>query len=137
MCNLRKASLSNNGNFNFSGICHFFFYTSSDTLGQYIRFLICSHIRNNNQLNFRQVSPTCDEELIKKQKIKEKISPKKISLYLAIKKAASISKKHHNSLIIGSDTTIDLNNKMVEKAKNIKEAKKKHSSLYNKLGSCV
>ncbi len=89
-------------------------------------------ILKNNQLNFRQVSPTCDEELIKKQKIKEKISPKKISLYLAIKKAASISKKHHNSLIIGSDTTIDLNNKMVEKAKNIKEAKKKLNKLSGK-----
>ena len=40
-------------------------------------------ILKNNKLNFRRVSPKCDEELIKKQKIREKLSPKKISLYLA------------------------------------------------------
>ena len=82
-------------------------------------------ILQNNKLNFKQVPPACDEELIKKKKIKEKISPRKISLCLAINKASSISKKHYNSLVIGSDTTIDLNNKIIEKARNIKEAKKK------------
>ena len=92
------------------------------------RFLILK----NNKLNFRRVSPTCDEELIKKKKIKEKISPKKLSLCLAINKAASISKKYYNSLVIGSDTIIDLNNKIVEKARNIEEAKKKLSKLSGK-----
>ena len=82
-------------------------------------------ILKNNKLNFRRVSPTCDEELIKKQKINEKLPPKKISLCLAKSKAASISKKYYNSLVIGSDTIIDLNNKIVEKARNIEEAKKK------------
>ena len=92
------------------------------------RFLILK----NNKLNFLQVSPSCDEELIKKKKIKEKISPKKISLYLAIKKAASISKKYYNSLVIGSDTVIDLNNKIVEKARSTEEAKKKLTKLSGK-----
>ena len=86
-------------------------------------------ILKNNKLNFRRISPTCDEEKIKKKIIKEKFSPKKISLYLAINKAASVSKKHYNSLVIGSDTTIDLNNKIIEKARNIKEAKKKLNKL--------
>ena len=89
-------------------------------------------ILKNNKLNFQQVSPVCDEELIKKKKIKEKVPPKKISLYLAIKKAASISKIHHNSLVIGSDTIIDLNNKIIEKAKNIEEAKKKTQQTLGK-----
>ena len=89
-------------------------------------------ILKNNKLNFRRISPNCDEETIKKKKIKEKISPKKISLCLAINKAASISKKHYNSLVIGSDTIIDLNNKIIEKAKNIKEAKKKLNKLSGK-----
>ena len=87
------------------------------------------HILKNNKLNFRRVSPTCDEEVIKKKKIKEKLSPKKISLCLAKNKAASISKKYYNSLVIGSDTIIDLNNKIIEKAKNIKEAKIKLNKL--------
>ena len=86
-------------------------------------------ILKNNKLNFQQVSPTCNEKLIKKQKIKEKLPPKKISLCLAINKAASISKNHHNSLVIGSDTIIDLNNKIIEKARNIEEAKKKLNKL--------
>ena len=72
------------------------------------------------------------KSLIKKKKIKEKISPKKISLCLAKSKAASISKKYYNSLVIGSDTTIDLNNKMVEKARNIEEAKKNSKNSQEK-----
>ena len=89
-------------------------------------------ILKNNKLNFRRVSPTCDEELIKKKKIKEKISPKKISLCLAINKAASVSNKYYNSLVIGSDTIIDANNKIVEKARNIEDAKKKLKKLSGK-----
>ena len=89
-------------------------------------------ILKNNKLNFQQVSPVCDEEAIKREKIKEKLSPKKISLCLAINKAASVSKKYYNSLVIGSDTTIDLNNKIIEKARNIKEAKKKLKKLSGK-----
>ncbi len=92
------------------------------------RFLILK----NNKLNFRRVSPTCDEETIKKKKIKEKISPKKISLCLATIKAASVSKRYCNSLVIGSDTVIDLNNNMIQKARNIKEAKKKLNKLSGK-----
>ena len=89
-------------------------------------------ILKNNKLNFRRISHTCDEEIIKKKKIKEKISPKKISLCLAISKAASVSKKHYNSLVIGSDTIINLNNKIVEKARNIEDAKKKLNKLSGK-----
>ena len=83
------------------------------------------YILKKNKLNFRCISPICDEKLIRKQKIKKKISPKTISLCLAKNKATSISKKNHKSLVIGSDTIIVLNKKIVEKAKNIKEAKKK------------
>ena len=103
-----------------------------------IKFILASNsksrffILKNNKLNFRRISPICDEGAIKKQKVKEKMSPKKISLCLAIKKAASISKKYYNSLVIGSDTIIDLNNKIVEKARNIEEAKKKLSKLSGK-----
>ena len=89
-------------------------------------------ILKNNKLNFRRISPTCDEEAIKKKKRKEKLSPKKISLCLAKNKAASISKKYYNSLVIGSDTIIDLNNKIIKKARNTEEAKKKLRELSGK-----
>ena len=89
-------------------------------------------ILKNNKLNFRQVSPACNEELIKRQKIKEKTTPKKISLCLAKHKAASISVFKKNYLVVGSDTTIELNTKIIEKARNIKEAKKKLKKLSGK-----
>ena len=60
------------------------------------RFILASNsksrffILKKNKLSFRRISPTCDEELIKKQKIKKKISPKTISLCLAKSKALSI-----------------------------------------------
>ena len=52
-----------------------------------------SFILNNNNLNFIQMPPDCDEELIKKQNIRKKVSLKKISLYLAKSKAQSVSIK--------------------------------------------
>ena len=95
------------------------------------RFLILK----NNKLNFYCVSPTCDEELIKKQKFDKKISPKNLSLYLAKKKALSISKNKQNHLVVGSDTVIEFNKKIVKKAKNVYEAKKKLIKLSGKKNS--
>ena len=89
-------------------------------------------ILKKNKLNFQCISPTCNETLIKKQKIKKKISPKTISLCLAKNKAISISKKNQNSLVVGSDTIIELNNKIIARAKNINEAKKKLNKLSGK-----
>ena len=82
-------------------------------------------ILNNNNLNFIQMPPDCDEELIKKQNIRKKVSLKKISLYLAKSKAQSVSIKRRNTLVVGSDTIIDLNYNMIEKVKTISDAKKK------------
>ena len=90
------------------------------------------YILKKNKLNFRCVSPSCDEKLIRNQKIKKKISPKTISLCLAKNKAISISEKNYKSLVVGSDTIIELNKKIVEKAKNTKEAKKKLIKLSGK-----
>ena len=67
-----------------------------------------SFILNNNNLNFIQIPPDCDEELIKKQNIRKKVSLKKISLYLAKSKAQSVSIKRKQTLVVGSDTIIDL-----------------------------
>jgi len=91
-----------------------------------------SFILNNNNLNFIQIPPDCDEELIKKKNIRKKISLKKISLILAKSKAQSVSIKRKNTLVVGSDTIIDLNNKMIEKARTISDAKKKLQGLVGK-----
>ena len=92
------------------------------------RFLILK----NNKLNFYCIAPTIDEEFIKKQKFDDNISPKNLSLYLAKKKALSISKNKQNHLVVGSDTVIEFNKKIVKKAKNTHEAKKKLVKLSGK-----
>ena len=89
-------------------------------------------ILKNNKLNFYKISPTCNEELLKKQLIKKKTSPIKISLILAKAKAKNVSQKKKNCLVVGSDTVIELNRKIIHKAKNLKEAKKTLTKLSGK-----
>ena len=95
-----------------------------------IKFILASNsesrflILKNNKLNFHQFSPICNEKKIKKQLINNKTPPNKTSLILAKAKAKSISKNKKNCLVVGSDTVIEFNKKIVNKAKNLKEAKK-------------
>jgi len=82
-------------------------------------------ILRNNRLNFYQISPTCNEDQLKKQKAYKNIPLKKIPLMLAKAKAQSISQNKKDFLVVGSDTIIEFNGKIVEKANNIKNARKK------------
>ena len=66
-------------------------------------------ILKKNKLNFKCISPTCDENIIIKQKIKKKVLPQTISLCLAKKKAISVCKNNKNSLVVACDTIIELN----------------------------
>ena len=81
-------------------------------------------------LKFKTKKHTCDEDKYKKELVKKNCSPKKISLFLAKEKAKSIKLK--NEIIIGSDTVISFNDKMIEKAKSLKEAEKKLKKLSGK-----
>ena len=89
-------------------------------------------ILKNNKLSFIQIKPKCDEEAEKKIISKKKLSAPSTSLALAKLKAISISKIKKNKIVIGSDTVIELNKKIISKAKNTKEAKKKLSLLSGK-----
>jgi len=82
-------------------------------------------ILKNTGLSFSRYAPLCDETKLKKELLIKKTTPKKISLELARLKAFSISKKAKNEIIVGSDTVILINKKILNKAKNLKEAKKK------------
>ena len=79
----------------------------------------------NAGLNFTTTKPLCDEESIKKKLIEKNINLKKIPLVLAREKALSVSNQNPNKLIVGSDTIIFFQNKIINKAKNLTEAKKK------------
>ena len=83
-------------------------------------------------LNFSKQKPLCDEEDIKKRLLKKTINQKQIPRQLAKEKALSVSLKKTNHLVVGADTIIIFNNKIINKAKTINEAKKKLQILSGK-----
>ena len=86
----------------------------------------------NAGLNFTKTSPLCDEENIKKQLIKKSTKQKKLPKLLAREKALSVSFKKTECLVVGSDTIIIFNNKIINKAQTFDEAKKKLQKLSGK-----
>ena len=90
------------------------------------------NLLKKNKLCFTRVKPICNENIIKKKLLEKKYSPKSISLELARIKAKSISLNKKNQLIVGSDTVISIGGLLLDKAKNIKDAKKKLLQLSNK-----
>ena len=63
-----------------------------------------------------------DEDLVKESLLKENASPKLISKSLAELKANKISQKKNGSLVLGADSIINLNEKIVSKPLNRDEA---------------
>ena len=82
-------------------------------------------ILKNTGLSFSKHAPLCDENKLKKKLLIKKNTPKKISLELARSKAFSVSKKIKNKIVVGSDTVIFINQKILNKAKSLNEAKNK------------
>ncbi len=79
----------------------------------------------NAGLNFVKQKPLCNEDYIKKKLLKKNTNKKRIPSLLAKEKALSISAKKPNSLVVGSDTIIIFENKIINKANTLEEAKKK------------
>ena len=86
----------------------------------------------NVGLSFFTEKPLCDEEYIKNQLLKKGVDKKKLSKLLAEAKALSVSKKNKKILVVGSDTIILFDNKIINKAKTINEAKIKLKKLSGK-----
>jgi len=78
------------------------------------------------------MKPVCNEEIIKKKLLIKKYSPKLISLELSRTKAKSIGLKKINKLVVGSDTVISINGYLLDKASNIRGAKKTLLTMSNK-----
>jgi len=89
-------------------------------------------VLKNAGLCFIKKTPLCNEENIKKNLIKQKIKKENFPKCLAKEKALSVSKKNPNILVVGSDTIIIFQNQIINKAKNLKEAKKKLKKLSGK-----
>ena len=86
----------------------------------------------NVGLSFFTVKPLCDENHIKEQLLKKKINIRNLPKLLAEAKASSVSKINTKHLVVGSDTIILFNNKLINKATTIEEAKKKLLKLSGK-----
>ena len=79
-------------------------------------------ILEKNQITCFVEPSNIDEDLVKGSLLREKASPEIISKNLAELKANKISQKRHNNLVLGADSVIDLNGKIISKPLNRKEA---------------
>ena len=79
-------------------------------------------ILNSNDINCKVVPSNVDEDSIKMSLIKENATPEIISKNLAEIKANKISAKFVNKLVIGADSVIDLEGKVISKPVNRNEA---------------
>ena len=79
-------------------------------------------ILNENGISCEVVPANIDEEQIKESLLKEKASPEIISKNLAELKANKVSEKKPDELVLGADSVIDLNGKLVSKPTKREEA---------------
>ena len=86
----------------------------------------------NAGLKFFSEKPLCNEDYIKDQLLKKNTKKTNLPKLLAKAKALSVSENNTKYLVVGSDTIILFNNTIINKAKTMKEAKKKLQKLSGK-----
>ena len=79
-------------------------------------------ILEENNIKCEIIPSNIDEDSIKESLIKEKAIPEIISKNLAELKANKISEKKPNELVLGADSVIDLNGKLISKPTNREKA---------------
>ena len=79
-------------------------------------------ILEENQIKCIAEPSNVDEDSIKDSLLKENATPEIISKNLAELKANKISQKNNDNLVLGADSVIDLNGKIISKPTNRKEA---------------
>jgi septum formation protein len=89
-------------------------------------------ILSTNGIHCRVVRSNVDEDSVKISLSRDKASPEIISKNLAELKANKVSAKFSNELVIGADSVIDLNGKVISKPNNRNEALEILKSLNGK-----
>ena len=89
-------------------------------------------ILDNNGFNCEVVPSNLDEDMVKKSLIRENATPEIISKNLAELKANKVSQKKPNKIVIGADSVIDLNGKIISKPSSRTEALEILRNLNNK-----
>ena len=89
-------------------------------------------ILNNNKIDCIAVPSNIDENAIKDSMLKEKASPEDVSKNLAELKANRVSQKRPEDIVIGADSVIDLEGKIISKPSNREGALEILERLNNK-----
>ena len=89
-------------------------------------------ILENNQIRCIVEPSNVDEDSVKESLLSEKATPEIISKNLAELKANKVSQKRTENLVLGADSVIDLNGKIISKPINRSEALKILKSLNGK-----
>ena len=79
-------------------------------------------ILNKNGIDCEVIPANIDEDQIKESLLKEEATPKLISKNLAELKANKVSEKKFNEIVLGADSVIDLDGKLISKPTNREEA---------------
>ena len=89
-------------------------------------------ILNKNGLDCEVEPSNVDEDIVKESLAKEKATPEIISKNLAELKANKVSQKNPNRIVLGADSIIDLEGRIISKPTSRNEALKILKSLNNK-----
>lgn len=79
-------------------------------------------ILSDHGINCEVIPAKVDEEMVKESLLKAKATPELVSKNLAELKANKISEKKYDDLVLGADSVIDLNGKLISKPTNRDEA---------------
>jgi len=79
-------------------------------------------ILSKNNIKCKPEPSNVDEDAIKNSMLKDGAHPEDVSINLAQLKANKISQKNSNKIVIGADSVIDLNKKIISKPKDRNEA---------------
>ena len=79
-------------------------------------------ILENHKINCNVLPANIDEDQVKESMISEKATPELVSKNLAELKANKISSKNPDELVLGADSVIDLEGKLISKPKTREEA---------------
>ena len=79
-------------------------------------------ILSDHGINCEVIPAKVDEEMVKESLLKAKATPELVSKNLAELKANKVSERKYDDLVLGADSVIDLNGKLISKPTNRNEA---------------
>ena len=79
-------------------------------------------ILSDHGINCEVIPAKVDEEMVKESLLKAKATPELVSKNLAELKANKVSERKYGDLVLGADSVIDLNGKLISKPANRDEA---------------